>query len=189
MPEITSWASSDGHFKRQTSSFRDTIEPNGRFPPAKGRYHLYVSYACPWAHRALLVRKLKGLDSVIDVTVVHPHMGKLGWSFDGRDYGGQGGDKFADVSPQEPLYGFSLLRELYFKAEKDYDARFTVPVLWDKERQTIVNNESSEIIRIFYTAFDSVIDEKYRGLTFYPEHLRKEIDELNSWIYDDINSA
>lgn len=122
--------SSDGEFKRKASTFRSFISKDGEFQPAKGRYHLYVSYACPWAHRTLITRALKGLDEAIDVTVVDYFMGSLGWTF----------------TEPEPLYGLEKIRDLYFKADKDYNGRFTVPVLWDKEKETIVNNESSEII-------------------------------------------
>ncbi|KAH8920480.1 glutathione S-transferase [Atractiella rhizophila] len=185
--DITSWASNDGQFRRAPSSFRNAIEKDGEFSPEKGRYWLYVSYACPWAHRTLIVRALKGLTSFIGVTVVHPHMGSLGWSF-GPDAATNPSFKADDVDG-EPKYGFKHLRELYFKSEPNYEGRFTVPVLWDLKSQKIVNNESSEIIRMFNTAFDDLIEEKYKGVTFYPEDLRGEIDGLNEWVYDTINNG
>ncbi|KAK9898452.1 hypothetical protein P389DRAFT_182787 [Cystobasidium minutum MCA 4210] len=192
--DITSWSSKNkdgGQFKRQVSSFRDTIDKNGKFPPEAGRYHLVVSLACPWAHRALIVRKLKGLDKLIDVSTVHPHMGGQGWSFSGEGYEGQGkpANDFNYTKPSEAPYGFEKLRQLYFKADKNYDARFTVPVLWDKKTETIVNNESSEIIRMFNHAFDDLIDEKHKGVSYYPDNLKKEIDDLNEWVYDTVNNG
>lgn len=193
--DITSWSSKDkdgGQFKRQQSSFRDTVSKDGKFQPEKGRYHLVVSLACPWAHRTLIVRHLKGLQDVISVSTVHPHMGGKGWSFDGEGYEGQGEPKGGIptvTTPKESPYNFNKLRELYFKAEPEYDARFTVPVLWDTKHETIVNNESSEIIRMFNTEFDSVIEDQYKGVTYYPENLRKEIDEVNGWVYDTVNNG
>jgi len=190
--DITKWASSDGHFKRQASVFRDCVskDPNAKYPAEKGRYHLYVSYACPWAHRALLVRALKGLEDVISVSVVHPHMNKQGWSFNGVGYEGQGSDngKVADVYP-DTVNNFDLLQELYFHHEPDYSGRYTVPVVWDKKTSKIVNNESSEIVRFLYTEFDDLVSEDKKGVTYYPEKLRKEIDELNSWVYDTVNNG
>jgi len=191
--DITAWADkSSGQFKRQQSSFRDSISSSGKFPPEAGRYHLVVSLACPWAHRALIVRKLKGLDKIIDVSYVHPHMGSKGWTFSGEGYEGQGEPKGGIPSvttPEKALYKSTHLSDLYFKAEPDYSARYTVPIIWDTKTETIVNNESSEIIRIFNTEFDSIIDEKHRGVTYYPDELKKEIDELNEWVYDTVNNG
>jgi len=194
---ITDWAGKDGSFKRQTSGFRDVVSPasdkNAKYPAEKGRYVLYVSYACPWAHRALIVRELKGLQDIIELSVVHPHMGEEGWSFDGRgEYDGQGssdgkGD-LANVIP-DPCYKSGKLSDLYFKADKNYDARYTVPIIWDRKTESIVSNESSEIIRFLNTAFDDLIDSKYRGVTYYPDDLAKEIDELNEWVYNDVNNG
>lgn len=169
------------------SKFRNYIssEPGARFPPEANRYHLYVSYACPWAHRVLLTRQIKGLTSLIDVSVVHWHMDDKGWRFPTEE----------EVASNEPsgtvdhLYGFLRLRELYFKAEPEYDGRFTVPVLWDKKEQTIVNNESSEIIRMLNTEFNDLIDAQYKDVDIYPEALRDQIEELNGWIYDNINNG
>ncbi|GAA5887439.1 hypothetical protein JCM5296_007141 [Sporobolomyces johnsonii] len=197
--DITSWASKDGEFRRQQSTFRDSIEPNGNFPPEKGRYVLYVSLACPWAHRTLIVRKLKGLEDFFDVSIVHPHMGALGWSFYPPIRGENGeylktegdvgeNDGVKDVIP-DPLYNAKFIRELYFKVNPDYSGRFTVPVVWDKKTETIVNNESSEIIRFMNTAFNEVIDEKYAKLDLYPEACRKEIDDQNDWVYNTVNNG
>ncbi|RDB28046.1 Glutathione S-transferase omega-like 2 [Hypsizygus marmoreus] len=171
----------DGSFKRAPSSYRNTIQKGGQFEPESDRYHLYVSYACPWATRTLIVRKLKGLEDIIPTTVVSPHMGTHGWPFASVD-------KFpgADV---DPLYNSDHVRDLYLKADPDYGGRFTVPVLWDKKTHKIVNNESSEIIRIFNTAFNDLIPADKAGLDIYPANLRNEIDELNEWIYPDINNG
>ncbi|KAJ1747148.1 S-glutathionyl-(chloro)hydroquinone reductase [Coemansia sp. RSA 989] len=180
---ITKWHSKDGQFHRQVSSFRDFVEakPGARFPAEANRYHLYVSYACPWAHRTLIVRKLKGLESIIGVSVVHYLLGPNGWEFASPD----------DVpgATLDEVNGAKYIRELYFKANPDYSARFTVPVLWDKKQHTIVSNESSEIIRMLNTEFDEFVEPEYRGITFYPEELREKIDEINGWIYDTVNNG
>ena len=134
---------SKGAFKRQDSKFRNTISTDSDNPyqPEAGRYHLYVSLACPWAHRTLIFRALKGLESLIDVTVVQAQMLENGWEFDDE---------------KDPLYGFKYAYELYLKSDPSYEGRVTVPILWDKKTQTIVNNESAEIIRIFNTAFNEL---------------------------------
>ncbi len=176
--------SSDGAFQRSTASWRNWITENGDagpsgtdgFAAAAGRYHLYVSYACPWAHRALIFRALKGLDDLITVDVVHPDMLSDGWTFS-ADFDGATGDR---------LYGKPFARDIYLMADPNMSGRVTVPILWDKERQTIVSNESSEIIRMFNSAFN--------GLTgnmddYYPEHLRPEIDRINERVYDTINNG
>lgn len=171
----TAWSDKDGQFRRQVSSFRDAIssEPGAQFPAEKGRYHLYVSLACPWAHRTLITRKLKGLEDFIDITVVDWFLGDKGWRF----------------SEPEPLYGCNYLSEIYKKANPEYNARFTVPVLWDKKAKTIVNNESSEIIRMLNTAFNDQLDEEHRKVDIYPAKHRAEIDEINEWVYDNINNG
>ncbi|KIL64123.1 hypothetical protein M378DRAFT_78766 [Amanita muscaria Koide BX008] len=171
----------DGTFKRQVSQFRNFIEKGGRFEPEKDRYHLYVSYACPWATRTLIMRKLKGLEDIIPVSVVSPHMGANGWPFANVDP-----FPSADV---DPLYGSEHIKDLYLRADPNYEARFTVPVLWDKKTHTLVNNESSEIIRIFNSAFNDLLPKEKAALDFYPEHFRAEIDGLNAWIYDSINNG
>ncbi|KAH9940329.1 glutathione S-transferase [Amylocystis lapponica] len=158
----------DGSFKRKDSQFRSTIEKGGKFAPEKGRYHLYVSYACPWATRTLIVRKLKGLEEIIPVTVVSPHMGEHGWPFAKADaYPGTDAD---------PLYDSEHVKDLYLRVAPNYDGRFTVPVLFDRKTETIVNNESSEIIRIFNTAFNDLAH-------------RAEIDSINAWVYDTVNNG
>ncbi|EGO03856.1 hypothetical protein SERLA73DRAFT_130409 [Serpula lacrymans var. lacrymans S7.3] len=171
----------DGSFKRAASVFRHFIEKGGKFEAERDRYHLYVSYSCPWATRTLIVRKLKGLEDIIPVTVVSPHMGKDGWPFASVDaYPG------ADV---DPLYNASHVKDLYFKADPDYTGRFTVPVLWDKKNHTIVNNESSEIIRVFNTAFNDIIPADKAAIDIYPEAHRAEIDSINEWVYDTVNNG
>ncbi|KAF4564630.1 S-glutathionyl-(chloro)hydroquinone reductase [Pleurotus pulmonarius] len=171
----------DGSFKRADASFRNVIEKGGQFEPEKDRYHLYVSYACPWATRTLIVRKLKGLEDVIPVTVVSPRMGSQGWPFANVDN--------FEASDEDPLYKSEHVKDLYLKADPDYGGRFTVPVLWDKKNHTIVNNESSEIIRIFNHAFDEFIPKDKAEIDYYPTELRNEIDELNSWIYPNVNNG
>jgi len=172
-----------GHFVRNVTSFRSFITPDGApgptgeggFKAEAGRYHLYVSYACPWAHRTLIFRKLKGLESFIGVSVVNWLMGDEGWTFEpGR------GVVADDVNGAQKVY------EIYLKAKPDYSGRVTVPVLWDKQKQTIVNNESADILRMFNSAFDGVgaISGDY-----YPEELRGEIDALNERIYATLNNG
>ena len=166
-----------GEFKRQPSRFRSWITKNGssEFPAEGNRYHLYVSLACPWAHRTLIVRRLKGLENCISADIVHYHLGNKGWSFGTKDAPGATGDS---------LYESEYIREIYFKAQKDYEGRFTVPMLWDKKTQTIVNNESSEIIRMLNSEFNEFCaTEEQKSLDLYPASLREEIDQLNEWIY------
>ncbi|KTD66645.1 S-transferase [Legionella santicrucis] len=166
-----------GKFKREPAQFHFTIsnESNARFPAEKGRYHLYVSLACPWAHRTLIFRKLKQLDDYIDVSIVHPHMLEKGWEFK-KGMGATG-----DI-----LYGLNYLYELYAKANTQYTGRVTVPVLWDKKEKTIVSNESAEIIRQFNHAFNHLTGDSQ---DFYPESLQSEIDLLNDKIYNSINNG
>ncbi|KAF8069112.1 glutathione S-transferase [Lyophyllum atratum] len=171
----------DGSFKRPDAVFRSVIEQGGKFEPEAGRYHLYVSLACPWATRTLISRKLKGLEDIISVTVVSPRMGTLGWPFANvDDYPG------ADV---DPFYQSDHVKDLYFKVDPDFQGRFSVPILWDKKTHTIVNNESSEIIRIFNTAFNDFIPADKAALDFYSKALRTEIDDVNEWIYANINNG
>jgi glutathionyl-hydroquinone reductase len=175
--------STGGRFVRQDSAFRNWITPDGSpgptgegdFPAEAGRYHLYVSLACPWAHRTLIFRRLKGLVDAIGVSVVHWHMGERGWEL--REAPGATGDR---------LYGSRYLHEIYTRAKPDYTGRVTVPVLWDKERETIVNNESAEIIRMLNSAFDRV---GAMGPDFYPAPLRAEIDRINAKVYDRVNNG
>ncbi|OCK83604.1 hypothetical protein K432DRAFT_390280 [Lepidopterella palustris CBS 459.81] len=176
-----------GEFKRQPSVFRDFIsnEPGAEFPAEKGRYHLYVSYACPWAHRTLIVRKLKGLEDIIPFTSVHWHMAEKGWRFATADENVPG----ENTTPDPVHADFTHLRDIYFSQNPDYSGRFTVPILYDKKSKRIVNNESSEIIRMFYHAFDALLPEPYKSVSLLPSKLEKEIDELNDWIYNDINNG
>lgn len=171
----------DGSWKRKDSVFRSFIARGSKFEPEADRYHLYVSYACPWATRALIMRKLKGLEDFIPVTVVSPRMGSNGWPFFNADaYPG------ADV---DTLNHAEHVKDLYFKAQSDYDGKFTVPLLWDKKLNTIVNNESSELIRMFNSEFNHLLPKEKASLDFYPEELRSRIDELNEWIYPNINNG
>ncbi|VDC04440.1 unnamed protein product [Peniophora sp. CBMAI 1063] len=171
----------DGSLKRPESSFRNFIERGGDFEPEVGRYHLYVSYACPWAHRTLIVRKLKGLEDFIDVTVVSPRMGSHGWPFASVD-------SFPGADT-DPLFESEHIKDVYLHVDPNYGGRFTVPVLFDKKRDIIVNNESSEIIRMFNTAFNHLLPADKASVDLYPENLRAEIDQLNACVYNDINNG
>lgn len=175
--------STQGRFVRPDTRFRNWITPDGSpgpsgaggFQAAAGRYHLYVSYACPWAHRTLIFRKLKGLEDMISLSVVHWFMGDHGWTFD------EGENTIPDhVNHARYLY------EIYQAADPDYTGRVTVPVLWDKQTQTIVSNESADIIRMFNSAFDHL--DALPG-DYCPEHLRKEIDSINARVYDTVNNG
>jgi len=169
--------STGGRFVRKQSSFRDWIRANGSTPylPEAGRYHLYVSLACPWAHRTLIFRKLKGLEEAITLSVVDPFMGENGWMFGA-----------AKGATPDLLFGSRYLHEIYTRADPKYTGRVTVPVLWDRERATIVNNESSEIIRMFNSEFD---EWGRADLDYYPIGLRAEIDRLNDRIYETVNNG
>ena len=176
--------STGGKFVRSTAGFRNWITADGAAGPTgdagfkaeSSRYHLYVSLACPWAHRTLVFRAIKGLADHISVSVVHPHMLSDGWTF-GTDFDGATGDT---------LFGFDFLREIYTKADPKISGRVTVPILWDKEQGTIVSNESSEIIRMFNSAFDGIT-----GNTddYWPEALRDKIEAVNERIYDTVNNG
>lgn len=174
----------DGSFQRKASVFRDFIssEPDAKFAPVAGRYHLYVSLACPWACRVLAVRALKGLQDVIPCTVVHHHMGETGWRFVTADEE----DKPPMCEP-EPLYGFTRIREIYFKADDEYSGRFSVPVLWDKELETIVNNESSELIVMLNEKFNHLAENP--SVDLYPKQLRSEIDQVAESFYNTVNNG
>ncbi|KAF2492095.1 glutathione S-transferase Gst3 [Lophium mytilinum] len=176
-----------GEFKRQQSVFRSFIskDPGAEFPAEKGRYHLYVSYACPWAHRTLIARNLKGLQDIIPFTSVHWHMGAKGWRFATAEENVPGENTTPD--PVHP--DFTHLQDIYYQQNPDYQGRFTVPTLYDKKAQRIVNNESSEIIRMFYSAFDDLLDDKHKALDLFPQNLQKEIEEQNEWVYNDINNG
>ncbi|KAK1598222.1 glutathione S-transferase [Colletotrichum navitas] len=179
----------DGNFQRPATVLRNFIskEPGSKFPPEKGRYHLYVSYACPWAHETLIARKLKGLEDVISFSVVHWHLDlETGWRFPTSSEAEVDGD---NVVP-DPLHeGFTLLRQIYFETDPNYSARFSVPVLYDNIQKVIVNNESSDILRMLGAEFDDIIDEKYRNVSLYPETLQDQIDDAHAWQYDQINNG
>ncbi len=169
-----------GRFVRKESAFRDRVAADGSTPfaPEAGRYHLYVSLACPWAHRTLIVRAQKKLEAAISVSVVHPHMAEHGWAFaNPDDTAGVSGD---------PLLGKTYLHEVYTAADATYTGRVTVPVLWDRERETIVNNESSEIIRMLNSEFNAIGDA---SVDLYPERLRAEIDRINEFVYPNVNNG
>jgi len=173
----------DGRFIRPDTSFRNFVTADGApgptgeggFAAERGRYHLYVSLACPWAHRTLIFRKLKKLDDVISVSVTEPLYGKTGWEF-GSARGGT----------RDEVNGKSTLAEIYLLADPHYTGRVSVPVLWDKKRRTIVNNESSEIIRMLNSAFDALTDAH---ADYYPAPLRGEIDRVNDLVYANINNG
>lgn len=174
---------SGGRFERSQSAFRNWVTADGApgpggeggFKAEPGRYHLYVSLACPWAHRTLIFRRLKGLESMISLSVVHWLMAENGWTF----ADGEG------VIP-DPIGHARYLHEVYTTADPHYNGRVTVPVLWDKQRGTIVSNESAEIIRMLNAAFDGVGAKEG---DFYPAELREEIDALNERIYDSVNNG
>ena len=175
--------STGGRFKRTTPQFRSWITQDGAAGPSgeagfkaePGRYHLYVSLACPWAHRTLIFRALKGLEEMISVSVVHWYMAEHGWTFES-----------GDGVVHDPIHGARYMHQIYTAALPTYSGRVTVPVLWDKQTNTIVSNESSEIIRMFNSAFDAV---GARAGDYYPELLREEIDALNERVYDTVNNG
>lgn len=172
-----------GRFIRQTSSFRNWITADGLAGPTgvdgfkaeRGRYHLYVAYICPWASRALMARAIKGLEDVISVTVVNPKLGDQGWQFGG----------FSE-SEADPLNHATYMHEIYSKIDPTFTGRATVPLLWDKKNQTIVNNESADIVRMLNSAFASLID---KGPDLYPSHLQSDIDKLNQYMYKNLNNG
>ncbi len=175
--------SNDGKFERQESGYRNWITPHGEagpngkdgFAAEKDRYHMYVSYACPWAHRALIFRELKGLQEIIPISVVNWFMGENGWSF--------------EPGPgviEDPVHDAKFLHEVYTAANPDFTGRVTVPLIWDKKLGTIVNNESSEIIRMFNSAFDEIGAKEG---DYYPEKLRGEIDDINERVYHTVNNG
>ena len=175
--------STDGHFIRKESQFRNWITKDGSvgktgkggFKAENNRYHLYVSYACPWAHRTLIFRSLKGLEKIISLSIVNWFMGKNGWTFEEGD----------GVIPDR-LNKTKFLYQIYTIAEPDYSGRVTVPILWDKKTNAIVSNESSEIIRMFNSAFDEIGAEEG---DFYPVNIRDKIDSLNDRIYKSLNNG
>jgi putative glutathione S-transferase len=172
-----------GEFVRAVSDFRHWVTADGSAGPSgedgfkaePGRYHLYISHACPWAHRTMIYRALKGLNGIISVSVVHPLMPASSWVF--GEYPG---------ATEDHINQAGTMQEVYQRADADFDGLVTVPVLWDKQRQTIVSNESSEIIRMFNSAFDAFGNA---GLDFYPPALRAEIDAINQPVYDNLNNG
>ena len=176
--------STDGKFERSQAKFRNWVTADGSAGPSgvggfqaeSGRYHLYVSFACPWAHRCLVFRALKGLEPHIDVSAVHPDMLGDGWTFETDSHGATG----------DQLFGLAYARDLYTRADPKFSGRVTVPILWDKQQNTIVSNESSEIIRMFNSAFDAIT-----GNTddYWPEDLRDAIAPVNDRIYDTLNNG
>ncbi len=169
--------SKDGDFIRQEDAFLDwiTADDNSGYPAAKNRYHLYVSLACPWAHRTIIIRKLKRLEKIIGMTVVDPIRDERSWAF--RD--GPGHSK-------DPINGFNFLSEAYSMSNPNYESRVTVPVLWDKETKRIVSNSEDDIMRIFNSTFE---DFTKSNLDFYPEDLQEDIDQLNAVIYENVNDG
>ena len=176
-------SSTGGRFVRPPSAFRNWVTADGSpgptgsggFVAERGRYHLYVSLACPWAHRTLIMRRLKGLEDVISLSVVHWLMRERGWTFSP-----------GPCVTGDPVNGAQALYEVYLAADRQYTGRVTVPVLWDKERHTIVSNESAEILRMFNSAFD---ETGAAPGDYYPEQLRADIDELNGRVYRDVNNG
>lgn len=176
--------STGGKFVRSVSQFRNWITPDGEAGPTgtngfaaeSGRYHLYVSNACPWAHRTLIFRQLKGLTNHITVSVVHPDMLSNGWTFEQDENGATGDD----------LFGYDFAHQIYSRADPTYSGRVTVPILWDKQRNTIVSNESAEIIRMFNSAFNNLTGNT---LDFWPEAQRDAIEDVNERIYSNVNNG
>ena len=166
-----------GSYARLPRTFENKISSDdAAYTPDSERYHLYVSYACPWATRALIYRKLKSLEDHISLDVVHPDLLEEGWAFD---------DSYPGAT-KESLYGYKFLRQLYQKSDPNVTTSVTVPVLWDKQTETIVNNESSQVIRIFNSAFNELTGNNEN---YYPDHLQEEIDKLNDWIYNSVNNG
>jgi putative glutathione S-transferase len=164
-----------GRFDRPRAQFREWVSADGStpYPAVAGRYHLYVSWACPWAHRTVIGRMLKGLEDVIGLSVVDPIRDERGWAFTGGEY-------------TDPVNGFRFLGQAYAANDPHYDDRLSVPVLWDKETHRIVNNESADILRMYTTAFDGLAT---REVDLYPEPHRNAIDALNQRLYEEVNNA
>ena len=174
-----------GKFEREAARFRNWVtadgspgpEGQGGFAAESGRYHLYVSMACPWAHRTLIFRKLKGLEAHIGLSVVHPDMVENGWEF-----------RPDSEQHRDHLYSLEFMHQIYTKAAPDYSGRVTVPTLWDKEKETIVSNESADIIRMFNSAFDG-LDGVDSDLDFYPAEFREQIESVNERVYHTVNNG
>src|SRR5829696_6183884 len=167
----------EGRFVRPETSFRGVVTADGSsgFEAEEGRYHLYISWACPWAHRTAIMRKLKGLEDVVSLSATHPAMGEEGWAFS---------DAFGAIP--DFVNGASYLHEIYTEAEPNYTGRVTTPVLWDKNEATIVNNESREIMRILDTEFEDFAE---KDVNFYPEDLREEIERTLDGLYEPVNNG
>jgi putative glutathione S-transferase len=165
----------NGTFERPPSQFRDWVADDGStpYPAEPGRYHLYVSWACPWAHRTVIGRRLKGLEDVIGLSTVDPIRDERSWAFTGGEH-------------TDPVNGFQYLSQAYVATNPGYEGRISVPVLWDKRTRRIVNNESADILRMFSTGFGDLADD---SVDLYPEAHREEIDELNARLYDEVNNA
>jgi len=164
-----------GEFVRQQSRFRDWVTADGSsgFPAEPGRYHLYVALACPWSHRTVIVRQLKGLSDVVGVSYLHPYRDERGWAFDG--------DECVDE-----LHGWEFLSAAYLASDPTYEARVSVPVLWDRDTGRIVSNESADIVRMLNCEWDEWGDA---SVDLYPEELRPEIDSVNEYVYANVNNA
>jgi len=178
-PQFADEQSKSGEFQRQEDAFRDWVTADGSsgYPAAAGRYHLYVSLACPWAHRTIIYRKLKGLENVIGMSVVDPiRTDEEGWAF--RDVPGATGD---------PVNGFEFLKEAYLATDPSYRSRVTVPVLWDKEKRRVVTNSDDDLLRMMNSAFDGCGGDA--SVDFYPKPLRGEIDRLNEIVYETVNNG
>lgn len=169
--------STGGRFVRESSQYRNRITADGSsgFKAEPGRYHLYVSLACPWAHRTLIFRRLKRLEDVISISIVNPYMGENGWTFEPDE-----------ACVADTVNNAKYLYEIYRLAQHDYTGRVTVPVLWDQQRQTIVSNESAEIIRMLNTEFNAYTDVR---TDYYPESLRDTINDINTHVYENINNG
>ncbi|EDO03075.1 hypothetical protein SS1G_05554 [Sclerotinia sclerotiorum 1980 UF-70] len=176
-----------GQSPLRDGNWHGRIEVGGEFPPEKDRYHLYIGLFCPFAHRVNLIRHLKGLTSILPISIVKPYpkgddKGWPGWKFATEK------DPYPGAT-EDHLFQSEYLHDIYFRAWKDYEGRFTVPVLWDKKTNQIVCNESLEILRNLNTGFDSLLDDEYKKLDFYPDNLTKEIDEIGEWMQRDINTG
>jgi putative glutathione S-transferase len=175
------------HLSGSADSWHGKITPNGPHPPEADRYHLYIGLFCPFAHRANLARHLKGLQDLIPISIVKPYpkgdeTGWPGWQFP------KSNDEYPGATVDHP-FGSSYLHEVYFKADKEYKGRYSVPVLWDKKSGTVVNNESAELLRDLQTAFNPLLSDKDAAVTFYPEHLRSRIDAICDWMQRDLNTG
>ena len=176
---------SSGRFTRPASVFRNWVSsaPGAQFPPEANRYVLYINRGCPWAHRTNIVRSLKGLEDIVQLVELD-NMGPEGWEYTGRK----------GTNPKDPLHGFTKHKELYLLADSEYTGRYTVPVLWDHKTESLVSNESADIIRMLFSEFDELLPEKLRETTkpnggLLPADQKGEIDELNKWVYDQINNG